>query len=396
LLYLVTYPVFYAISVTAIKEFLKRHNIKIGTGIFLFIFITNGDWGNLLNDIFNINVLPDVSNVNKVGTKLSIYPVIIIGVINFINHLRQSSLISIISVINGLFLVLICTLYPTSIPVVLFLIVFIYGYFIFGKHYWKIVTLVLFVILAILAYKSKSFMYIVYLTYPIQHLVSYFPLIFILVFTSYKLEFIKLNYTNKISNLILLSIGIWIFLVLLRLLGILNLYNNPDSAQIYANFTYEFVLVVILLVICAAIIKISEIKNSYKFIIFFVLLLGFVLNQKKVFLFYHPMNSKILKLSNSVINENVLIWDRDTNDFNTNTSNWLIHFTIPYSNTRWNNSNYFPILRTLPQENQIKTVTQRYVYEGVVKKASNYKNNYFNDENSVFIEHLMKSETKKN
>ncbi len=394
-LYLIVYPVLYAISLSSLKEFLNKCDIKIGIGILLLVFITNGDWSNVLNDIFNVNILPDVSNINKFGTKLAIYPVIIIGLVNFINHLLESSTNMHVSILNGLFLGLICFLYPTSIPIVLFLVVFTFGYFKLGNFYWKVMAFVLVITLVILAYGSESLMDLVFLTHPIQYLIAYIPLIVILLITAYKLELDKLKEISRISSLIVLSFGTWIFLVFLRLLGYLELYNNPDSAQIYGNFTDEFVLIMILLITCAAIKSISETQNIYNFLIFSTLLVGFVMNQNKVFSFYHPMNSKVINLNNYNLTRKMLVWDRDTNDFNMNTSNWLIHFTIPYSNTRWENSNYFPLLRTLPQESQITKITQRYAYEGVVKKASNYLNNYFNHSNSILIEDVIKSNTEK-
>jgi hypothetical protein len=232
-LYLIVYPVFYAISVVTIKEFLSKIQIKVSLGVLLFVYVTNGDWGNALNRFFDINILPNVSNINKVGTKLAVYPVIIIGLVNFINYLRESSLFSYASVLNGLFLGLICTLYPTSIPVVLFLIAFTYGYFKLGKFYWKIVAFTLLIILATLAYGGKNFMDMVFITHPIQHIVAYLPFLAILVVIVYKLEFMKIKGSNRLSNLIVLSIGTWIFLVVLRFLGHLEVYNNPDSAQIY-------------------------------------------------------------------------------------------------------------------------------------------------------------------
>jgi hypothetical protein len=394
-LYLIVYPVLYAMSVSTIKEFLVKLNLNIGIGLILVVFITNGDWSNLLNDMFDVNILPDVSNINKVGTKLAIYPVIIIGLVNFVDHLRESTMITHTSFLNGLFLGLICFLYPTSIPVVLFLVAFTFGYFKLGNFYWKVVAFALFIILATLVYGSESLMDMVFLTHPIQYLIAYIPLIVILVITAYKLDFIKLKEINWISSLFVLLIGTWIFLVLLRFLGHIEFYNNPDSAQIYGNFTDEFVLMMILLVTCSVIKKISETKNTYKLLIFSTLLLGFVINQNNVFSFYHPMNSKALKLNNHILTQKVLIWDRDTNDFNINTSNWLIHFTIPYSNTRWECSNYFPLLRTLPKESQVTKTTQRYAYEGVVKKASNYNNDYFNNDNSILIENVIKSNIEK-
>lgn len=395
ILYLIVYPVLYATSVSTIKEFLVKLNLNIGIGILILVFITNGGWGNVLNNIFNVNILPDVSSINKIGTKLAIYPVIIIGLVNFINHLRESSMITNVGILNGLFLGLVCFLYPTSIPVILFLVAFSFGYFKLGNFYWKVVAFALFIILAVLFYRSERLMDMVFLTHPIQYLIAYIPLMIILVITAYKLEYTKVKEISQISNLIVLSIGIWIFLVFLRLLGHLELYNNPDSAQIYGNFTDEFVLLIILLVTCAVVKRFSETQNIYNFLIFSTLLLGFVINQNKLFSFYHPMNSKAIRLKDYNSNQKILVWDRDMNDFNVNTSNWLIHYTIPYSNTRWETSNYFPLLRTLPQESQIKTITQRYAYEGVIKKASNYQNDYFNKDNCLLIEDIIKSNTEK-
>jgi hypothetical protein len=250
--------------------------------------------------------------------------------------------------------------------------------------------------LTVLTYGSEDLWVLVFLTHPIQHIAAYMPFLAILFIMAYKSEFLKNNGSNRLSDLIVLFIGTWIFLVFLRFLGYLEVYNNPDSAQIYGNFTYIFVLLTVLLVTCLVIQKMSETKRIHNGFILSFLLLGFMLNQIGVFHYHHPMNSKVLPLNDLNVNEKLLVWDRDTNDFNINTSNWLIHFTIPYSNTRWVNSNYFPLLKTLPLESQITKITQRYAYEGVVKKASNYKNNYFDSNNSVLIEDLIKSKSEKN
>ncbi len=81
--------------------------------------------------------------------------------------------------------------------------------------------------------------------------------------------------------------------------------------------------------------------------------------------------------------------------FNNSIDKWFIYYRIPKSNTRWENPRYFPLLRTLPRPNQISKMGQSYLYDGIVKKASNYKHNYFDSFNSVYIEDLDKITVKK-
>jgi hypothetical protein len=395
-LYLIVYPMFYAISVVTIKEFLNIIDIKVGLGLLLFIYVTNGDWGNALNSVFNIDIFPDVSNINKIGTKLAIYPVIIIGLVNFINNLRESSLVSYVSVLKGLFLGLICSLYPTSIPVVLFLIAFTCGYLRLGKFYWKIVGIVTLILLFLIFGNSEKLMDMVFVTHPIQHILAYLPILIFLFIAHYKTGAPRIIHLKMVLNFKIILIGSWLFLILLRIFGVFQIYNNPDSAQIYGNFFYVFVLLFVLIICLNIIEKTFVFKSIAVTGILSLLVVGFVTNQSEVFCYYFPMEHKSISSKINIPDDKLLVWDRSIEDFDINTSNWLIHFVVPYSNTRWEHCNYFPLLKTLPKANQIKKITQKYAFDAVIKKASNYNKDYFDSTNSVMIEDLIKTKTEQN
>jgi hypothetical protein len=246
--------------------------------------------------------------------------------------------------------------------------------------------------LSFLTYSSVSLIDMVFLTHPIQHIIAYSPIITALVVISYKFEFLKHNELNRRSNFIVLSIGIWIFLVFLRFIGYLKLYNNPDSGQLYGNFLDIFILLTVLTATLKLIQELLLSRPIINIILLSFFIFGFVKNQQEIFSNF-PMKFKALPKEMVIFQDKLLIWDRDTADFTANTSNWLIHYTIPYSNTRWECSNYFPLLRTLPKASQINKITQLNAYEGVVKKASNYNNNYFNRDNSILLEDLFQSKT---
>jgi hypothetical protein len=108
------------------------------------------------------------------------------------------------------------------------------------------------------------------------------------------------------------------------------------------------------------------------------------------------MEHKSISSKINIPDDKLLVWDRSIEDFDINTSNWLIHFVVPYSNTRWEHCNYFPLLKTLPKANQIKKITQKYAFDAVIKKASNYNKDYFDSTNSVMIEDLIKTKTEQN
>jgi hypothetical protein len=394
LLYLIVYPVFYSLSLLTIKEYLNRIEISVSFGLLLFVYITCSDWGNTWNMVFNVDIFPNVSSINKVGTKLAIYPVIIVGLLNYIKKTLINTFTALEIAENLFFLGLICLFYPTSIPIVLFLAAFTYAYLKTGRYFWKIIIAIISVLLAILFFKSDNMIELVFLTHPIQHLMSYLPLIVLLMILIQKCEFNKLIKLNLNHNFLII-IGTWIFLVLLRFLGQLELYNNPDSAQIYGNFIYIFIFFMVLTVTLYLINELKASRPNFNTVLLSFCMLGFYKNQMGNFL-YFPMEKKALPRGLFIPNDKLLVWDRDTADFKVNTSNWLIHFTIPYSNTRWDNPNYFPLLRTLPRPEQVTKITQRYAFESVIKKASNYNNDYFNQKNSILLDDLIKSKTEQN
>jgi len=390
ILYLVIYPILFSVSILTVVSFTKKIKLKSSLSIVIILFILFGNWSNTLNYLTGLDIFDDSSFLNKNGTKLAAYPIIII---NLILHLKQvySEHTSKQSITLRLFYLGLTTLiYPTSIPIVVFILVFSWLHSRLGNKLFLFITLILIassISVLIINYKLRD---LIFLTHPIQEFIAFSHIIIIFLFFQHY-EKNRTSFIFSFNQLLSLFLGSYCFLIFLRVLSVLNIYDNPDSAQLYTNFFSVLVLIVLLLILLQ-IINDNKQKNLLsRLIMFSLIILGSVLNQRQIFSFYHPMINKMLFVKNLDSKDKVLIWDRPKSDFDLNTSNWFIYFTIPYSNTRWVSSNYFPVLKTLPDTSQIKKISQRYLFESVIKRASNYKNDYFNDFNSVNLDNLTKT-----
>jgi hypothetical protein len=394
ILFMVVYPIFLSFSLLTIKEFLESLGVKANLVLLVVLFTIFGNWGSIINNFLNIKILPEISFLGKGGgTKLAIYPVIVVGTLRMIKAIRDSNHGIINLFISLLFACMLSLMYPTSIPVVVFTIFLALAYNYYGRIFFLkgfgSFTVVFFFILF---NKSPGIFDFIFLTNPIQYVISFFPLIIALFIFS----LISQN-NNKIFNLVqgfeFLMLGSCMILLILRVLGVCNIYNNPDSGQIYSNFFSNSILIIMLITVLKYIENASSPKLTI--IVCGILGLGFFSDQQNAFMRF-PMSLKAIPLSIKIPTGKIITWKREMLDFDKNTSNWLIYYTIPLSNTRWEHTDYFPILTNLPDKSQAKLNTQKDAYKNVIQKASNYNNNYFNNNNSVMIEDLIKAKTEKN
>lgn len=180
---------------------------------------------------------------------------------------------------------------------------------------------------------------------PIKYVLS-FAYIFIIVFLRSDLQ-------KRLLELVALLIIIPLFLGFSINIGkrFFQIFNNPNFAQIIANFADPAFLVLSIVVINTFIL--SKGKLIQIFLSAFILGLYFFQGHFRAYT-RAEMNNLVDYEILDVLTQSpdaLFAYQRDSLDFHRTTTAWNIYYDIPYHNLRWHTDKYFPLCISLPSVN---------------------------------------------